>query len=78
VIKDDMMCRINPEMEEEAWERTGCRPMDFSNRPMKGFVYVSEEGMKSTKDFMYWINLCLDFNVLAKASKRPVKKKKRK
>jgi TfoX/Sxy family transcriptional regulator of competence genes len=76
VVKDEMMCRINPEKEEEALEKTGCRPMDFTGRPMKGYVFVDEEGMKSKKDFMYWINLSLDFNKLAKASKKSSKKKK--
>jgi TfoX/Sxy family transcriptional regulator of competence genes len=74
VVKDEMMCRINPE-EVEALERVGCRIMDFTGRPMKGFVFIGEEGMKSNKDFMYWINLCLDFNKLAKASKKTRKKK---
>src|SRR6188472_2555254 len=74
VVKDEMMCRINPEQEETVLERAGCRAMDFTGRPMKGFVFVAEEGMKSNKDLMYWINLCLDFNKLAKASKKTRKK----
>lgn len=75
VAKDEMMCRINPEIQEEALERPGCRVMDFTGRPMKGFVFVSEEGMKTKKDFMYWINLSLEFNKLAKASRKKSKKK---
>src|SRR6185437_7784934 len=70
VVGDELMCRINPDKEEEALERTGCRPMDFTGKPMKGYVYVAEEGMKSKKDFDYWVNLCLQFNSLAKASKK--------
>jgi TfoX/Sxy family transcriptional regulator of competence genes len=81
VVKDEMMCRINPDRQEEALERNGCRIMDFTGRPMKGYIFVSDEGMKSKKDFMYWVDLCLDFNKLAKASKKkssvkkPAKKK---
>ncbi len=70
VVKDDMMCRIDPTQQADALERTGCRPMDFSGRPMKGFVYVSEEGMKSQRDFTYWINSSLAYNKVAKASKK--------
>ena len=70
VVKDEMMCRIDPERENEALEKTGCRPMDFTGKPMKGYVYVSEEGMKKKKDFDYWIELCLKFNAQAKASKK--------
>lgn len=76
VVKEEMMCRINPLAEEEALEKAGCRRMDFTGRPMKGYVFVSEEGMKSKKDFMYWINLSLAFNKLAKTSKKNVRKKK--
>lgn len=75
VVKDELMCRIDPEVYEEALEKNGCREMVFTGKPMKGYVYVSEEGMKSKKDFDYWINLCLDFNSKAKASKKKVKKK---
>lgn len=76
VAKDEMMCRINPDIEEEALERAGCRPMDFTGKPMKGYVFVSDEGMKTKKDFMHWINLSLEFNKLAKASKKKKAKKK--
>ena len=76
VAKDEMMCRINPEVQEAALERPGARIMDFTGRPMKGFMFVGEEGLKSKKDLMYWINLSLEFNKLAKASKKKKTKKK--
>jgi TfoX/Sxy family transcriptional regulator of competence genes len=75
VVKDEMMCRINPDVQDEVLAYTGCRVMDFSGRPMKGYIFVSEDGMKSKKDFMYWINLSLEFNKFAKASKKIRKKK---
>jgi len=75
VVRDEMMCRIDPGVQDEALEREGCRIMDFTGRPMKGYVFVSEEGMKSDKDFMYWINLSLEFNKIAKAAKKSQKKK---
>jgi TfoX/Sxy family transcriptional regulator of competence genes len=71
VVKDEMMCRIDPALDEIVLEKHGCRPMDFTGRPMKGYVYISNEGMKTKKDFDYWIGLALDFNKNAKAiSKR--------
>ncbi len=75
VVQDEMMCRIGPEAYEAALERKGCREMVFTGKPMKGYVYVSEDGMKSKKDFEYWINLCIDFNKNAKAA--PKKKMKK-
>ncbi len=75
VVKDEMMCRINPEVYEEALEKKGCREMIFTGRPMKGYVFISEDGMKSRKEFEYWIGLCLEYNKLAKSSKKKKKKK---
>lgn len=73
VVKDEMMCRIDPAIYEEALEKTGCREMVFTGRPMKGYVFVSEEGMKTKKQFDYWIRLCLEFNSKAKAAKKKKK-----
>jgi TfoX/Sxy family transcriptional regulator of competence genes len=70
IIKDEMMCRIDPELEDEALSRHGCRVMDFTGRPMKGYVMVDESGIRLKKDFDYWIHLCLDFNKRAKSSKK--------
>ena len=76
VIKDEMMVRIDPDRAEEVLEKNGCRPMDFTRRPMKGYFYVSDAGMKSKSDFDYWVNLCLEFNRVAKLSKKKLKAKK--
>lgn len=73
VVKDEMMCRIDPDVYEETLQKNGCREMVFTGKPMKGYVYVSEEGMKSKEDFDYWINLCLEFNSKAKSSKKKKK-----
>jgi len=73
IIKDDMMCRIDPDLYELVLEKNGCREMDFTGRPMRGRVIVQESGFNRPKDFDYWIDLALDYNMKAKKS---VKKKK--
>lgn len=70
IVKDELMLRIAPEEYELALERRGCREMDFTGRPMKGFIFVNEDGLKSRKDFTYWIDLALAYNKKAKASKK--------
>ena len=70
IIKDEMMCRIHPDLHKASVEKIGCRTMDFTKRPMKGYVMVEESGMRNNRDFDYWINLCLEFNREAKSSKR--------
>jgi TfoX/Sxy family transcriptional regulator of competence genes len=73
IIKDELMCRIDPALHEESVEKPGCRTMDFTKRPMRGYVLIEESGMKSQKDFNYWINLALDFNKKSKSSKKTKK-----
>ena len=70
IIKDELMCRIDPSFHDQAVEKTGCRTMDFTKRPMKGYIMVDDTGMKSQKDLDYFINLSLDYNKKAKSSKR--------
>ena len=70
VIKDDMMCRIDPELHAEVIEKPGCRIMDFTKHMMKGWVMVDESGMRNTKELDYWIGLALDFNARAKSSRK--------
>ena len=69
-VKDEMMCRIGPDVYEESLLKPGCREMEFTGKPMTGYVFVSEEGMRSKKQFDHWIGLCLEFNHKAKASKK--------
>lgn len=69
ILNDDLMLRISPDEYLQALERKGCREMDFTGRPMKGFVFVSPEGTKTKKDLAYWTSLALAFNKTAKASK---------
>jgi TfoX/Sxy family transcriptional regulator of competence genes len=70
IIKDELMCRIDPTIHELAVEKIGCRTMDFTKKPMKGYVLIEEVGMKAQKDLDYWLNLALEFNKRAKSSKK--------
>ena len=49
IIKDELMCRIDPTLHETAVEKIGCRTMNFTNRPMKGYVLIDENGMRTQK-----------------------------
>ena len=70
VSKDDLMVRLDPIAYDTALKKKGCRPMDFTGKSMKGFVFIGPEGTRSKKDLGYWIDLALDFNKKAKASKK--------
>ena len=61
IVKDDLMIRTGPEMYEKALSEPHSRPMDFTGKPMKGFVYVNSQGYKTKKSLFFWINLGLDY-----------------
>ena len=71
---DLLMARIGEDASEEALKRDGCHPMDFTGRPMKGYVFVTPEGFDSDDDLEYYIQKAIDFNPIAKASKKRKKK----
>ncbi len=70
VVRESLMARIDPEIYDNALKKKGCRPMDFTGRPMKGFVFVEQEGIDMDEELEYWVKLCLDFNPKAKSSKK--------
>lgn len=70
IVKDDLMVRLDPSVYEVALRRKGCRPMDFTGKPMKGFVFVGPAGTSTSKALAYWIALGLAFNRKAKATRK--------
>lgn len=70
VFKDELMCRVDPAFYDEALEKRGCHEMNFTGRPMKGWVLIEDSGMKTVADLNYWIGLAVDYNERAKSSKR--------
>jgi TfoX-like protein len=70
VEKSRLMARIGPHAYEEALTRKGCRPMDFTGRPMRGFVFVGLEGLESQNDLAFWLELALAYNPTAKKTTR--------
>ena len=70
VIKNKLMARIDPDFQEQALKVKGCTEMDFTHRPMKGFVFVEPEGTDLDEDLEYWVKLSLEYNPRAKASKK--------
>lgn len=78
VEKERLMIRLDPAKYEEVMENEGCNPMDFTGKIMKGFVFVDQEAVATNKKLEYWVNLALEYNKIAKSSKKrisPVKKK---
>ena len=61
IVNDTLMARVGPDLYNNALSRPAARPMDFTGKPMKGFVYVDPEGFESDEELMSWVQLSLDF-----------------
>lgn len=65
-----LMARIGEDKYQQALQKNGCSEFNITGRAMKGFVFVSSDGIDMQEDLEYWVQLCLDFNPLAKSSKK--------
>jgi TfoX/Sxy family transcriptional regulator of competence genes len=61
VMSDRLMFRVGPERYDEALERPHARLMDFSGRPMRGYVYVDPPGFADEAQLREWVELSLAF-----------------
>jgi TfoX/Sxy family transcriptional regulator of competence genes len=77
VEKERLMVRLDPAKYEEVMERDGCKPMDFTGKIMKGYVFVDADVLNTKRKLEYWIKLALEYNKIAKASKKRSEKKKK-
>lgn len=70
VEQERLMLRLDPAKYDELIEKEGCSPIDFTGKVMKGFVFVDTDVLKTKKQLQYWIDLALEYNKIAKASKK--------
>lgn len=70
VSGDELMVRYEPALQDSLAELVGYRQMTMKNRVYKGYGYVAPEVIKSNQQFAYWMDLCLNYNPKAKASKK--------
>ena len=71
---DLLMARIGETAHDENTSKSGCHPMDFTGRPMRGYVFVTPDAFDTDEELEYWLQLCLDFNPMAKMSAKRKKK----
>jgi hypothetical protein len=69
------MVRLDPARYDEVMEIEGCKPMDFTGRVMKGFVFVNAEVLKTKKKLDYWISLALEYNKVVRVAKKKTTRK---
>jgi TfoX/Sxy family transcriptional regulator of competence genes len=61
IIGEEMMLRVGPRRFEELLAKPGARPMDFTGRPMNGYLYVSSPAFARDEDLSTWLEDALSF-----------------
>lgn len=60
VVKDDLMVRVIQNKMDAILAKPFVRPMDFTKRPMKEFIYVQQEGYDKPEMMKEWISLGIE------------------
>jgi hypothetical protein len=57
IVQDKLMVRVGPDSYDRVLRERHARRMDFTGRPMKGFVYIVRSGYESDADLRRWVEL---------------------
>jgi hypothetical protein len=55
IVKSNLMHRVNPRQYEELLKKEGCKPMDFTGRPVRGFVFIEPYAIDLDDSLVYWV-----------------------
>lgn len=61
IVKRTLMVRVGPEGYADALKQPHAREMDFTGKPMKGYVFVEPAGFDSDADLRSWVERALQF-----------------
>ena len=61
VLGDTLMARVGRDKYAQALKRRHVREMDFTGKPMQGYVYVEPRGFHADADLERWVSACIGF-----------------
>jgi len=61
IVGDELMARVGPENYPAVLQQAHVRPMDFTGKPMKGYVFIAPDGLPSRQSLEMWAEKCLHF-----------------
>ena len=71
IVEDKLMIRCIKDEYDSLLKKPHAAVMNFTGRPMKGFLYIEPAGIKTNKQLQKWLDVGIEF-----AHKSPPKKKK--
>lgn len=78
VEKDRLMVRVDPTKHESLLRRRGAGPMDFTGRPMRGFLFIRPEGVRGARALSFWVDESVSYVRTLPAKRKGTGKGKRK
>ena len=61
VLDSSLMARIGKSSHADSLARKHVRPMDFTGKPMLGYVFVDAPGLKTEAQLRFWLERCERF-----------------
>jgi TfoX/Sxy family transcriptional regulator of competence genes len=61
VANDFLMARVGKDNYAESLRREHVREMDFTGKPMQGYVYVDPQGLDTDEKLRFWLDRCEQF-----------------
>lgn len=55
ITKYELLVRVPTDEYEQALTQPHVRPMDFTGKPMKGYLYVAPDGLNHNDQLRYWL-----------------------
>ena len=61
VNKDNLIVRIDPEKQDALLKKPHAKPFDLTGKPMKGWLIVEAEGVKTARQLSKWVQEGIGF-----------------
>ena len=78
IVKDELMVRVVASRYESSLEKPHCREMDFTGRPMRGYVFVDAPAIATDAQLSYWLDVGKAFVTALPAKEKKAKTVSRK
>lgn len=76
IAKDDLMVRVGPERYQASLKQPHVRPMDFTGKPMLGYVFVAPAGVSEENELTRWVRLGATFAATLPEKTKPPRARK--
>ena len=66
IHKEDMIVRVTPEKHEKLLKKPSAKVFDITGKPMKGWLMVEPDGLKTKKQLSTWVKEGVEFALTLK------------